>query len=84
MPGRNRLETTSDSRLDHFYFTEVHHLKGQRPEASTLTIHWKEIKRESVGTAMDPAAENTKREKKTLSETVYKEQQHFHLCQHRC
>lgn len=42
MPGRSRLEKTSGVRLDQFHFTEVHHLKGQRQEASTPTIYWKE------------------------------------------
>lgn len=42
MPGRSKLEKTSGVRLDQFYFTEFHHLKGQRQEASTPTIYWKE------------------------------------------
>lgn len=83
MPGRDKLEKTSGLRLDQFCFTEVHHLKGQRPEAPMLAIHWKEIKRERGWVLLWTQQQKTHREK-TLSQTVYKEQQHFHLCQHRC
>lgn len=62
MPGKSRLKN-SRLKLDQFYFIEVQDLQGQRPKASTLTIHWKETKGR-VGTAIDPAAENTERKKR--------------------
>lgn len=65
MSGRSRVEKTSGLRLNQFYFIEVHDLRGpQRPEASTLTIHWKEMKRERGWVLLQTQWQKTSRERK--------------------